>query len=283
MSEASGTKRRGLGMGLSALLGGDFDDAEPEAAGQTQRVPIAFLSPSLLQPRRHFDEAELKALADSIRAKGVLQPLVVRPKEGAAGYEIIAGERRWRAAQLAELHDLPVVVHKLSDRDVLEVALIENLQRADLSPIEEAEAYQRLIDDYGHTQEVVSTIIGKSRSHIANTLRLLKLPADVRNMVLDGRLSAGHARALLGAEDASGLARAIVERGLSVREVESLVAAGRMVAPKARASRRERDPNIVAFEQRLVEQLGSRWTSSLRAMAVPCSSTTAARNSWIFY
>jgi ParB family transcriptional regulator, chromosome partitioning protein len=252
--------RRGLGMGLSALLGGGAAEAyagDGAAAPAPQRVPIEFLRPSPLQPRRRFDEAELEALAGSVRERGVLQPLLVRPCDrGAAGYEIVAGERRWRAAQRAGLHEVPVVVRELSDRDTLEVALVENLQRADLSPLEEAQAYRRLMDEFAHTQEEMAEAVGRSRSHVANTVRLLSLPAVVQDMVADGRLSAGHARALVGSPAAESLASAVVERGLNVRETEALVRreAGRP-RPGGRSAGRA-DPNALELARRLTGQLG---------------------------
>jgi ParB family chromosome partitioning protein len=241
-------------MGLSALLGNEH--AEPMQRPPAQTVPIEFLAASPLQPRRRFAATELEALADSLRSYGVLQPLLVRPAPGTTpGYEIIAGERRWRAAQLAGLHELPVVVRELADREVLEIALVENLQREDLSPIEEAEGYRRLIDEFGRTQEELAQEIGKSRSHIANTLRLLKLPETVRRFLDEGKLSAGHARTLLGADDPEALARSIIERGMSVRDTEAVVQTGRLVQRSAK-TRIERDPDVVAFEQRLAGALG---------------------------
>jgi ParB family chromosome partitioning protein len=216
------TRRRGLGMGLSALLGEAEPQAQVEQAG-TLRVPIEFLRPSPFQPRRAFAEDELEALAASLREHGVLQPLLVRPAPGAAGYEIVAGERRWRAAQRAGLHEVPVVVRELGDRETLELALVENLQRSDLAPLEEALAFQRLMQEFGHTQEVLAGAVGKSRSHIANTLRLLGLDEPLREMLTDGRLSAGHARALLGARDPQTLAALVIEKGLNVRQTEELV------------------------------------------------------------
>ncbi|GBD44074.1 Chromosome-partitioning protein ParB [bacterium HR40] len=248
----SASRRRGLGMGLGALLG---ESAPPPARESAQRVPIEYLEPSPLQPRRQFPEEELEALAASIREHGVLQPLVVRPARGlAAGYEIVAGERRWRAAQRAGLADLPVVVRDLDDRQVLELALVENLQREDLSPLEEAEAYARLVRDFGRTQEEIAEAVGRSRSHIANTLRLLQLPAGVRKMLEEGRLSAGHARALLTAPDPEALARLVVERGLNVRQTEALV----RDAAIGRRSRRspDADPDIEAFARELSRTLG---------------------------
>ena len=257
MSENMPPKKRGLGMGLSALLG-----AEPvagpvgESAG-LETVPIEFLEPSSLQPRRHFDEEELASLADSLRSKGILQPLVVRQRAGSVpGYEIIAGERRWRAAQIAGLHELPVLVRELSDRDVLEVALVENLQREDLSAIEEATAFQRLVDEFGHSQERLAEALGKSRSHIANTLRLLRLPEELRGMVEDGRLSAGHARALLTSPDPAALAHLVVERELSVRQTEALARTANSRKPRPEREPIDRDPDIEATERRLAEHLG---------------------------
>lgn len=258
MSEKAKT-RRGLGMGLSALLGGAPDDLPPESDRHaTQTVPIEFLRPSPLQPRRRFDEAELEALADSIREKGVLQPLLVRPcASGAAGYEIAAGERRWRAAQRAGLHEVPVVVRQLSDQETLELALIENIQRADLSPLEEAQGFRRLIEEFGHTQEELAAVVGKSRSHIANTLRLLSLPASVQNLIEEGRLTAGHGRALLGSEEPERLVRNVLEKELNVRETEDLVrrevARPRQVRPRGRG---EADPNIKELVERLTAHLG---------------------------
>ena len=248
--------RRGLGMGLSALLGGTTESYAGDATAPPRRVPIEFLMPSPVQPRRRFTEADLAALAQSVRELGVLQPLLVRPAApGAVGYEIIAGERRWRAAQRAGLHEVPVVVRELSDGEALEVALIENLQRADLSPLEEGAAYQRLIAEFAHTQERLAEVVGRSRSHIANTIRLLALPELVRAMLEEGRLSAGHARALVGRSDAAALARLVVERDLNVRQTEALVrqqAAG----PRARARAVVGDPNVEELGRRLTERLG---------------------------
>lgn len=249
-------KKRGLGMGLSALLGADSGSFGAEPRG-SRSVPIEFLRPSPLQPRRSFDTAELEALAGSIRDKGVLQPLLVRPSpQGAPGYEIVAGERRWRAAQQAGLHEVPVVVRELGDAETLELALVENVQRADLNPIDEACALRRLGDEFGHTQEALAQLVGKSRSHIANTLRLLALPAPVREMVEAGTLSAGHARALIGARDAERLALAVVEGGLSVRATEDLVR--RAPAPTPRRNGEHRDADTADLENRLSQSLGLR-------------------------
>jgi ParB family transcriptional regulator, chromosome partitioning protein len=248
-------RRRGLGMGLSALLGGS--DAVPSASARPpQVVPIEFLRPCPLQPRRRFGEDELAALADSIRHRGVMQPLLVRRADGGDFYEIVAGERRWRAAQMAGAHELPVIVHDLSDRDALEVALLENVQRQDLSPLEEAEGYRRLIEEFDHTQEALASALGKSRSHIANLLRLLGLPAAVRQMLERGELSAGHARALLGGRDPLALAREVVSRGLNVRQTEALVRADGERPPRNRAAGSEKDPNARALEQDLSRKLG---------------------------
>ena len=256
--EARGQRRRGLGMGLSALLG---DDAEAYAPGTVrptpQTVPIEFLRPSPLQPRRRFDDSELDALAQSIRERGVLQPLLVRPgASGPVGYEIVAGERRWRAAQRAGLDELPVVVRELSDQETLELALIENLQRADLSPLEEARAFRRLTEDHARTQEDVAEAVGKSRSHVANTLRLLTLPPSVQELVEEGRLSAGHARALVGSPAAESLARAVIDRGLNVRETEALLRHTASRAKTAASTTPAVDPNIQDLVGRLSEQLG---------------------------
>ncbi len=253
-------RRRSLGMGLAALLGGERELVGAvtgvPAPHAVEIVPIEFLRPSPLQPRRRFAEEELDGLARSIREKGLLQPLLVRQvPDGTPGYEIVAGERRWRAAQRAGLHELPVQVRTLADREVLELALVENLQRADLGPLEEARAYRRLIDEFGHDPEEIGAALGRSRSHIANTLRLLALPEPVAALLEEGRLSAGHARALLGAADPVGLAGEVVRRELSVRETEALVRASAERAARQRASRR-RDPNLVAAEQRLSLRLG---------------------------
>jgi ParB family transcriptional regulator, chromosome partitioning protein len=245
-------RRRGLGMGLSALLGGASDAVTAEGA---RTVPIEFLRPSALQPRRRFAEDELAALTESIRAKGVMQPLLVRrAPEGRDQYEIVAGERRWRAAQLAGCHELPVVIYALSDREALELALLENVQRQDLTPLEEAEGYRRLIDEFGHTQEELARALGKSRSHVANLIRLLGLAAPVRAMLESGQLSAGHARALLGARDPRPLARQVVARGLNVRQTEALVRNERPTA-KLR-SPQPRDADAMALERDLAARLG---------------------------
>jgi ParB family chromosome partitioning protein len=252
MTAQSG-KRRGLGMGLSALLehpselGGD----EPVA----QRLPIDLLAPSPLQPRRDFPEDQLNSLAQSIRERGVLQPLLVRPARDpqAAAYEIVAGERRWRAAQRAGLHEIPVVVRDMEDATALELALIENLQRQDLSPLDEAEAFRRLTQELGHSQDELAQALGRSRSHVANTMRLLALPEPIRAMLRDGSLSAGHARALLGAANPERLALQIVARDLSVRQAEALARRGAAARPRPMA-----DPNLAMVERDLSSRLGLR-------------------------
>lgn len=217
-------RKRGLGRGLSALMA---DVAEPQTSTGTpptadQMVPIEQISPNPEQPRKTFEKADLDDLAASIREKGVIQPLIVRTRANGT-YEIVAGERRWRAAQLAQQHQLPVIVREFTDAEVLEVAIIENIQRADLNAVEEAAGYQQLMDKFGHTQERLAEALGKSRSHIANLLRLLNLPDPVLEMLRKGELSAGHARALVPAHDPVALAREIVKKGLSVRAAEALV------------------------------------------------------------
>jgi ParB family chromosome partitioning protein len=217
-------KPRQLGRGLSALLG----DVPPPTADlppprATDAVPVEHLRPGRVQPRRHFNEAELDALAASVKERGILQPILVRSDPDAPGrYEIIAGERRWRAAQRAKLHEVPVIVREMNDEAALEVAIVENVQRQDLNVIEEAEGYRSLIYDFGHTQETLAKAVGKARSHIANIMRLLNLPKDVQELVNDGTLSFGHARALMNVENAGGLARKVARDGLNVRQTERL-------------------------------------------------------------
>jgi len=221
--------KKGLGRGLSALLG-DLEETEAGSAGGADEtpgglpvatLPIDRIHPNPAQPRRRFDEAELDDLARSIAERGVIQPVIVRPHpDEPEAFQIVAGERRWRAAQRAQLHDLPVVIRTLDDRDVLELAIIENVQRADLNAIEEAAGYAQLIEKFSYTQDALAKAIGKSRSHLANTLRLLQLPDDVQAHVRDGRLTAGHARALVTAPNASELAKEAVAKGLTVRQVE---------------------------------------------------------------
>ena len=253
-------RRRGLGRGLSALLGDAAveDGARPEAGRVARMIPVELLRPSAYQPRRHFDDEAFAALVGSVKEKGVLQPLLVRPDPRNPGhFEIVAGERRWRAAQQARLHEVPAVVKELSDRDTLEVALVENLQREDLTPLEEAEAYRRLMEEFGHTQEALARSVGKSRSHVANMIRLLGLPEPVRRMLDEGQISAGHARALINAEEPVDLAQEIVRRGLNVRQAEDLVRKEEHVPPRAKpGAMAPRDPNIAALEHDLTEALG---------------------------
>ncbi|GAJ28138.1 ParB/RepB/Spo0J family partition protein [Acidomonas methanolica] len=253
-----------LGRGLAALLGEQAtelvkvsrpgDERDHQAGGV---LPIEQLEPSPFQPRQEMDEGRLAELADSIRSRGVLQPILVRPHPEAPGrFQIIAGERRWRASQLAGLHEVPVHVRTLDDADAMAAALVENLQRADLNAIEEAEGLQRLMSDYALTQEELAGAVGKSRPHIANTLRLLNLPPPVRGLLRDGKLTAGHARALLGHPEAVALARLVVERGLSVRQTEAL--AQKAPGPEARAAHVPRDAEIVRLERELAAKLGLR-------------------------
>ncbi len=252
--------RRQLGRGLSALLGNGTTEAAAadERARPSRTVPVEALRPGQFQPRRRFDAEAIEALSQSIREKGILQPILVRrPADGSDGYEIVAGERRWRAAQRAQLHEVPVIVRDLSDQDALEIAIVENVQRESLSPVEEAEGYNRLIADFSYTQEQLAQTVGKSRSHIANTLRLLGLPGSVRELLDKGAISAGHARALVGAANPAVLAAQIVARGLSVRATERLVqgakadGAGRRAAPPKTA-------DTVALERDLADLLGLR-------------------------
>ncbi len=224
MSEEERSRRRtSLGRGLDALFGEDESYATLDKVRQSRLVRIEFLSPNPYQPRRQFDEAALAGLVDSIRQQGILQPILVRTVPGSdSHYQIIAGERRWRAAQQALLHEVPVVVRDISDVEALQIALIENVQRQDLGPLEEAEGYRRLMAEFGHTQEDLGRLVGKSRSHIANTLRLLDLPGEVQALLQSGQLTAGHARALLGCPDPVAAARRVVEEGLNVRQTEAL-------------------------------------------------------------
>jgi ParB family chromosome partitioning protein len=253
-----------LGRGLAALLG---DAASAPAApaeapavpgGDSQSVPIAALEPSPFQPRKEMKRESLDDLIASIRERGILQPLLVRPHPEHRGrYQIIAGERRWRAAQAIPLHEVPVLVRELSDIEAAAAALVENLQRADLNPIEEAEGLMHLIETHNLSQEEIGRMIGKSRSHVANTIRLVNLPIIVQHHVREGRLTAGHARALLGSKDAGMLAARVVEQGLSVRQTEALVAAeGQEEAGPKRYPRRATDPNLMSLERDLKERLG---------------------------
>ena len=250
---ASPQKKR-LVRGLADMMGVDADAAEAE--GQ-RTVPLAALKPGRFNPRRNFSEVQLEELAVSIREKGLVQPLVVRPVRPSSGevetYEIVAGERRWRAAQLANLHEVPVVVRALSDQEAVEIAIIENVQREDLNAIEEGEGYKLLMDGHGYTQEDLAKVIGKSRSHLANTLRLLRLPDAVQELVRSGELSAGHARALIGRADAALLAARIVKEGLTVRDIEALTKGPGPDKPKRQKSK---DADTKAAEAELSAALG---------------------------
>jgi len=257
-------KQRGLGRGLSALMA-DVNESHSRAEerpGQPDRVvPIEKIVPNPEQPRRAFDKDSLEDLAASIREKGIIQPLIVRPSPKTEGsFEIVAGERRWRAAQIAKLHDVPVLVRDFDDTEVLEVAIIENVQRADLNPVEEATGYNQLMEKFGHTQERLAAALGKSRSHIANSVRLLSLPDEVLTYLREGRLSAGHARALVPAEDPALLARQVVKKGLSVRETEKLAKTeqGNIFADGTKKTRTapEKDADTVALEGELSATLG---------------------------
>jgi ParB family chromosome partitioning protein len=246
--------RRRLGRGLAALIG-DAGGGEASAMDRRapRRLPVAMLTPNPRNPRKSFDDGDLADLASSIRERGVVQAILVRPAAGGGdGYEIIAGERRWRAAQRAGLHEVPVVVHDVSDREALELAIIENVQRADLNALEEAIGYQQLIDEHGYSQGQLGEVIGKSRPHIANTLRLLKLPEAVQAYVRNGQLSAGHARALVTLDDPEGAAKRIVEAGMSVRDAEAIgetARRGKRAAETTRADTR-------ALEKQLADALG---------------------------
>jgi ParB family transcriptional regulator, chromosome partitioning protein len=261
-------KMRGLGRGLSALMADvSAQDDRITEASQPRRpdllVPIEKVFPNPQQPRRSFGAEQLEDLAASIREKGVIQPLIVRRRQAAEGtFEIVAGERRWRAAQMAQLHELPVLVRDFNDTEVLEIAIIENIQRADLNPIEEAVGYKQLMEKFGHTQDKLSAVLGKSRSYIANLVRLLQLPEEVQTYLRDGQLSAGHARALITADDPSGLARKVIQLGLSVRETERLAkkeAASGSVEGQADGKPRkslEKDADTRALEGDLSANLG---------------------------
>lgn len=251
-------EKRGLGRGLSALMA-DLPADDAAATGLVERpraeqsLPIETVRPNPDQPRRHFSEDALKELAISVEEKGIIQPLIVRPDPSDPGFfQIVAGERRWRAAQRAQLHEVPVLVRDFDDAEVLEVAIIENIQRSDLNAIEEAAGYRQLMDRFGHTQEKLAQALSKSRSHIANMMRLLSLPDDVQEMVIDGRLSAGHARSLVTKENASELARRIVAGGLSVRDAEKM--ANGTPAPKAKVGS-SKDADTVELERNLAANL----------------------------
>jgi len=262
VDEAQGKSR--LGRGLAALIGDDaaigFGDDTGTAVRGVREVPTEFLQANPFQPRQVFRSGDLDDLTESIREKGILQPIVVRPLPGGVDntFEIVAGERRWRAAQAAQLHVVPVIVKELSDSESLEIAIIENVQRADLNAIEEAGGYQRLVDQFTYTQEQLSKIIGKSRSHVANTLRLLGLPASVQTLISEGALSAGHARTLIGNDQAETLAKEIVAKGLSVRGAEALTRKPAGGAGKGRGAPKAplKDADTAALERNITNALG---------------------------
>ena len=259
------SKQRGLGRGLSALMA-DVNEAAPVTEEDTKPadrvVPIEKITPNPDQPRRRFDKSALDDLAASVKEKGIIQPLIVRPKPGKEGeFEIVAGERRWRAAQMAKLHEIPILVREFSDIEVLEVAIIENVQRADLNPVEEAAGYSQLMDKFGHTQEKLSEVLGKSRSYIANAVRLLSLPDEVQSYLSEGKLSSGHARALITAEDPVALAREVIKKNLSVRETETLTkkSAGNIFSEDGKTKTTKapaKDADTKALEGDLAANLG---------------------------
>lgn len=286
-------KPRGLGRGLSALLGDEdvaatvaspaADVATPEAPRPASNrapltLPIGHLKPGRMQPRTTFDDME--ALVASVKEFGLLQPILVRPIAGQSdAYEIVAGERRWRAAQKAQLHDVPVVVRSMDDRDALQLGLIENLQRADLTAIDEAQGYRRLMEDFGQTQEEIAATVGKSRPHVANTVRLLDLPPPVQNMVKTGQLSAGQARALVGVPDPLGMAQRAAGEKLTVRELERL---GGALKHKSRGTRQKAEPSksadTRALEKRIEEALGLKADLKLRGLGEQCVLTLEIRD-----
>jgi ParB family chromosome partitioning protein len=252
-------RRRGLGRGLSALLGEETGEGV-EAPRGMRAVPIELLHPGRYQPRRDFDAEGQQSLVDSIKAQGILQPLLVRKHPSIDGhFEIVAGERRWRAAQAAQLHEVPILLREIGDRQALEIALVENVQRQDLNPVEEAEGYRRLMDEFHYTQEDLSLRVGKSRSHMANLLRLLNLPEPVRELVREGKITSGHARSLIGLENAVELAQKIAASGMSVRQVERLAQAQarhkeKLEKPASLAG--PRDADTAVLERELTQLLG---------------------------
>ncbi len=263
---ADDISKKRLGRGLAALLGDVDTDAEAvERARSQRRVPIEFVTPNPNNPRRSFAVEDLEDLTRSVREKGIVQPILVRPQPGKPvsdnRYEIIAGERRWRAAQAAGLHEIPVLIQAVSDKEALELAIVENVQRSDLNPIEEARGYQQLLDGFDYTQQDLATVIGKSRSHVANTLRLLKLPDGVQKLLQDGELTAGHAKILVAADDPAALASQIVDGNMSVRAAETLArSAGESQkgsnSSQSTASALVKDADTQALENSLSEVLG---------------------------
>ena len=261
-AQAHDEVRSRLGRGLAALIGDSGSEAEAFARVRGQkRVPIEFLQPNPRNPRQIFAEEDLAELTASVREKGIIQPILVRTVPGKAdAYEIIAGERRWRAAQRAALHDVPIVTIEADDKQALEIAIIENVQRTNLNAVEEAEGYERLGSDYGYTQNDLAKVIGKSRSHVANTLRLLKLPPRTRELIGSGQISAGHARAMCASEQPDAIAERTAAKGLSVRAVEDLVRRELELRDKtegfARTAKREKDADTKALERRLTDKVG---------------------------
>ena len=250
----SSISKKGLGRGLSSLMG-DVKTTlnKNESSNQETKISIAKLKPSPSQPRRLFDKNSINELAESIKSKGLVQPILVRPSPTETGaYEIIAGERRWRAAQIAQLHEVPAVIRQLDDVESLEIAIIENVQRSDLSPIEEAAGYKRLIENHGHTQEVLAEIVGKSRSHIANIIRLLGLPQSIQDMISEGKISSGHARAIMNSAFPEQLAEKIVSENLSVRAAEDLAKQKKPGVKKVKL----KDPDTIDLENNLTVTLG---------------------------
>jgi ParB family chromosome partitioning protein len=254
--------RSRLGRGLASLIGDvGGESAKAERARAQRRVPIEFLKPNPRNPRKSFIDSELDELAESIRQHGVIQPIVARPVRGAPdNFEIIAGERRWRAAQRAGLHDVPIVPVEVSDNDALQIMIVENVQREDLNAMEEARGYHLLVDEFKHSVEDVAKAVGKSRSHIANMMRLTKLPNDVQDLIASGKLSAGHARALIGVGEPSLAAARVIAEGLSVRQTEALAHEAGVPARKGRTEKSKADPNMLVLEKRLSDAMGLKVT-----------------------
>lgn len=257
MAEEAAARSR-LGRGLAALIGDVATESSVDRGNRVpRRLPVAYIRANPNNPRKDFRSEDLDDLTASVRERGVVQPLIVRAVPGATdAYEIIAGERRWRAAQKAGLHDVPVLIREASDKEALELAIIENVQRADLNALEEAQGYQQLIDQYSYSQNELAEVIGKSRSHIANTLRLLNLPTGVQSLILDGSLTAGHARALLTLDDPLAAARRIVAEGMSVRDVERIDESGGRKKGTGGRKKRDKDADTRALEKSLSDLLG---------------------------
>jgi len=256
---AEDATRSRLGRGLAALIGDVGTESSAERPRGQRRVATTSLRPNARNPRRMFSEEELDELTASLRERGMIQPIVARPVRGTPdAFEIIAGERRWRAAQRAGLHEVPVVIIEATDEESLQLAIIENVQRSDLNPLEEAEGYRALMEDYSHTQDDIAKMVGKSRSHVANTLRLLKLPPSIRAYIFKGKLDAGHARMLVGQPNAEKLAEEIVARGLNVRQVEEIARqeSSRSGKPQSRKRSAEKNADTLALEKRLSDALG---------------------------